>query len=308
MYNVSQDFIDAIQSSGREINVRITILGTTPIIIESDEVFKLEKEFDGEFFRTVMQQVDVEIKGRYDLTDKTVKIELGAKFGSNPYEYLDFGNFVVKEHERIVGNNPLFDRTKFKAFDKMILFHKPYDVVELGITYPISVFNLLSALVTNVGLVLDATTIVNGSMMIEEDKWTNIENVTLRNILDEIAQVSASTILISDGKIKTKLSTVPVFEMFEENLRSIKLNENYGPVNILNLARMPQRDNYVYPLDWNTIPVDERTEIIFINNQILDKRRDEYAPAIFNAIEGLSYFPFEADTIGFAFFRANGCN
>ena len=56
MYNVSQDFIDAIQSSGREINVRITILGNTPIIIESDEVFKLDKEFDGEFFRTVMHE------------------------------------------------------------------------------------------------------------------------------------------------------------------------------------------------------------------------------------------------------------
>jgi len=134
-------FIENIQKNGRQINARVTILGTTPIVLESDEVFKLDRLFEADFFRSSMTQIDGELKGRYDLTDKIIKVELGVSFDGSGYEYINFGEFVVKEHERVVGNTPEFDKTVFKAFDKMILFHKPYDVVELGVTYPISVYN-----------------------------------------------------------------------------------------------------------------------------------------------------------------------
>lgn len=294
-------FIENIQKNGRQINVKVTILGITPIVLESDKVFKLDRLFEADFFRSSMTQIDGELKGRYDLTDKTIKVELGVSFGGSVYEYINFGEFIVKEHERIVGNTPEFDKTVFKAFDKMILFHKPYDVVELGITYPISVYNLLNSLATSVGLVLDNVSIVNGGLMVDEDKWTDVESVTYRNVLDEIAQVSGSTIIISGNKLKAKYVGSSLIDLYEENLRKIKIEEKYGGINIFNLTREPQHDNYVYPSDWETIPVEDRVELVFINNQIMDKSRSVFAPDLFNSVNGLEFYPFDADTTGLAF-------
>lgn len=45
------------------------------------------------------------------------------------------------------------------------------------------------------------------------------------------------------------------------------------------------------------------TEIKIINNEIIDKRREDVATEIFPYFEGTEYYPFEADTIGFGWYE-----
>lgn len=303
MYPVTNTFIENSRKLGRQFNVR---LSWDSVVLESDSVQKLEKEFNGDFHRTVMQSVSGEIVGRHDLTDKTIQAEVGISFRNSPFEYVNYGQFLVKEHERIVGTSPEYDRTTFKAYDAMLNAHALYDVNELGITYPISVFNLFVAIANYMGLSVSNSNIVNGEKMITEDKWTNIEDVTYRNILDEIAAASNGTIMVRNGQLYAKnvdtsinVSTIPTsLKIYEDTMKSLALKEKFKSVNILNLTREQLHDNYVYPQDFENIPINERSEIVIADNQIMDKGREVFVVDLYNSIVGLSYYPFKSSAYG----------
>ncbi|QIK56675.1 hypothetical protein G7059_01840 [Erysipelothrix sp. HDW6A] len=297
MYDVSQTFIDNSRKQGRQIDVLLSWNGNVP---SGDDVLKIDKTFDGDFYRTIMQQIEGEIVGRYDLTGQIINIQVGISYDGSPFEYVDWGEFLVKEHERVVGSSPEFDRTTFKAYDKLLLSHTLYDVNELGITFPISVFNLYEAIANYLGLEISETSIVNGEKMITEDKWTNIEDVTYRNILDEISAVSGSSIMIHGGKLLCKYVDLeaPLDTIDENNVKTISIGDVLKQINMLNLTREQAHDNYVLPVEWEDIPVNDRSEIVIADNQIMDKDRELYAPDLLGSIQGLSYYPFETSGYG----------
>ena len=296
---------------GRQLSVELSWDG---ISLGRDDVYKLEKKFDSDFYRSSMQQIDGEVKGRHDLESKQINAKIGISYDNSPFEYIDYGDFYIFEHERIAGKTPEGDRTKFKAFDILIKTHVPYDVEKLNITYPITVIDLFSSIASYIGTTIINTSLVNGEKLITEDKWTNIENVTLRNVLDEIAATCGCTIIAKNNKLYGKYvdthvdtSTIALpLTINEDTMKSLKIQSKYGGVNILNLARegvqseggSGMHNNYPYPPEWNEIPPEERIEIVIPDNQIMDKEREVYAPDLFNSIGGLSYYPFEVNGNG----------
>lgn len=207
MYQVTQDFIDNAKKHGRLLDIRLSFDGN---VLNGEDVNSVEKEFEVVMLGTSSQKLTGEIVGRYDLTDSVIKVEIGIAYNESPFSYVDYGFFIVKEHDRIVGAKGSQDKTTFVAYDIMLNAHELYDVDKLGVTYPISVFNLYQAIATYIGTEVSETSVVNGNMMIEEDKYTNIENVTYRNVLDDLSATMGASIIVSKNKLLAKYANTGV--------------------------------------------------------------------------------------------------
>ena len=305
MKDVTDNFKNYISMYGREIDTRITLEDGTVLTGASSEdgqgIISLTRTFEADFFNTVMVQLEGELQGRFDLTNQMLKVEFAVSYNKSEKEWCEIGNFIVQKHTREVGES--FDTTTFTAYDLMLKSHQHYEIEKLDIKYPISVYNLLKSITeTIIGVELEPTKIVNGDLLINEDKWTPISEVLYRDVLDEIAKTCGGTIFISNSKMTVKyfdkavdLSCLPIID--ENKNFSLSLKKEYGPVNILSLTRATA-DNYIYPETFESIPEDERNEIVFEDIEIMSKDRELYAPGLFETIKGIRYYPFEAKTQG----------
>lgn len=306
MYTVSNNFIEYASSQGRQLHLKIT---WGEIVFNRDEIFTFGKSFNGDLYRTIMTEITGEVEGRHDLTDAVIKVEAGVSLNNSAVEWVNYGNFTVSEHTRIVGAEGSDDKTTFKAYDAMIKAHQFYDADDLTLEYPITVQELYEAIATHLGYTVSQLTITNGTMAILEDKYTAIENVTYRNILDDIAGATGGAIMVKGDALIIKYTDTTDFvanvksTLNEDNMRSVSIKPKLKPVNIVNLAREPQHDNYVWPQDFDTIPVDTRSELVFANNQLMDKDREAFAEALLTQVAGLSYYPTNIEAYGILHFE-----
>lgn len=138
---------------------------------------------------------------------------------------------------------------------------------------------------------------------ITKELWENIEGITYRDILQQIAQATSSTAMISnDDKIYFKPLTDTGEELTYDDMKTLKLEPLYGEINSVVLSRTPQEDN-IYMRDDQSIEDNGLTEWRIENNEIIDKDRDNAMTPIYNAMHGISYYPFEINTIGLAWFE-----
>lgn len=80
------------------------------------------------------------------------------------------------------------------------------------------------------------------------------------------------------------------------------LGEKTKPINSLVLSRSPQEDNIYFRRD--NFDAENLSELKIVNNEIIDKRRNETAEMIFGTVEGVSWQGFKAETFGFGFLEA----
>lgn len=299
---------ELLHLTGKGIKRKITILSTEEVITNIKEY---EVSFKSDLWRTSMQSLTATLKGQYDLSEEWVKVEMGVwEDGSiSPSEeeitWYDFGEFLVmrdgftyddKTKETIIKN----------AFDKMILTHLEWVPSDIGVTFPATVKEVVEAICNLTGIESGTLTWINDDQVIEESKWHN-NRLAYRNALDDIAQMCHATISIENNKLVIKPINDEVIDTIKEGKKSLDVKAYWGNVNILNLTREPQHDNYSYPPNWTEIPVNDRKELVFANNQIIDKRREELAPLLFNLVQGFGYSPFEYTGFGYLTMKFGDC-
>lgn len=135
------------------------------------------------------------------------------------------------------------------------------------------------------------------------DLWENIEGITYRDILVQIAQATGSTCIIgNDDKVYFK-ELNPTGELLTyDNLFKLKLENLYGEINSVVLSRTPSEDN-VYLQDEGSVQKNGLTEFKIENNEIIDKDRENAIEPIYNILKGISYYPFEATTEGLGWYE-----
>lgn len=213
------------------------------------------------------------------------------------HEYINLGTFNVVEHERKV-NAQGGGTTTFKAFDNMIKTHEIYSRGNLGITFPLSVGDLVVAIATYTDLTIE-TAGANLNKVIADDKWTGQEDVTYRNILDEIAQATGSGLTVYNNELRMKVSTsLDSEEINEDDIFSLKLKEEFGPVNVISFKDTDKKTDYKYPSNYAGIPKKDKYELVVEDNQIVKK---DYAANLFSEVSAVVYYPFEAETQGFGY-------
>ena len=295
MLNVSTEFKTAMKQPIKELDAYIN--GDTNIKSDNDlQSFKISCESG--LCKTAMRKLEAKYLGEHNLLGQWVHVGFGVKLPNGTFEYLDYGSFLVTEITTSKDTNT----TTIVGYDKMINSMVNYSKID--VEYPIGLYDYTKKLceACNLELGNDSFTTHN-NWAITQELWENIDGITYRDILVQIAQVTGTTCIISnDDKVYFKHLADTGEVLTYDNMFKLKLEPKYGEINSVILARTPQEDN-IFEKDENSISINGLTEFKIENNQIVDNDRENALLPIYNTLKGINYFPFEATTEGLGWYE-----
>ena len=304
---VTSGFKDALIESGREFDSKIifTISGTTTTL-GPEELTNTNLSYKGSILKSIMKQLEFETETNIPL-ETILEYRIGLKV-NDVYEYISYGNFVVKN----ANFNDDRNSYTYTCYDKMVYSMEDYE--SLGVTYPITIRNYINAICTKIGLTFKNanSTFTNYDKQIPSELYLDSQGRSLfysyRDVLDELAQVTASCICINEADDELEIRYV---NNTNETLNSdylkdtnIKRNlEIYGPINQVTLSRGGDSDK-LSKNDAESITQNGLTEIKIKDNQILNgEDRQQYLNEIFTRINGLSYTLCDLSSYGILYFE-----
>ena len=228
----TKEFKSSISTFGRELDSKITVLGTE-LILEKEDLFSITPITNSTLLKTVMKEVDFESKKQIGIGQE-VNIKSGVKVNGK-YEYIDYGNYSVYKSEYKAET----DTYSHICYDKML--KTMIDYTPLDITYPINLREYINAIATKCGLEFadKNSTFANYNTSINEDHFSN-GNYTFRDVLDYIAQLVGGWLCINDND--------------ELEIRYPKLAKNYDKVSGENVSFISNVEDEI-----NTIIVDGKS-------------------------------------------------
>lgn len=290
-------------------------LGTEkgPVILENTSINSVNPTFEVELFKTFCKSIQIDSK--MEIPQKTtINVKIGVLIGEE-YEYLDFGNYLVNE----VTYQADKDSYLITAYDRMIESMIDYD---LDVKYPISIKGLIIEICNKFAWKYDLGNFVNQNKIIEKNVF-NEQELTYRDVLDQISQVTASSIGFDNETLKIKYISEPEnstllpftipqvinVKTYSEKLTiderdlkdsDIDIHEKYGPVNSLLVTN--NNDIVINNLiNQNSIDKNGKSEFQIDNNLILLNDSENYIHEIFEYIDGLEYYLYDVDTFGVLF-------
>lgn len=250
--------------------------------------------------KSVLRKLTAKYLGTRNIVGTTIEVKYGVLVGTD-YEFESFGKFLVTQCETDKENGT----TTLTAYDKMVYSILNYQATLF--TYPTTISGLLTQLSAATGIELETDDVPFGELAIEEDLYANISGTQYRNIIEDIAILGGGIAMINQNdklefrNIKTPTNTVDTLTYAD--LKKLKISDKYGEVNSLVLSRQPQEDNVILQNE-TSIADHGMTEIKIVNNEIIDKRREDVAADIFPYFDGTTYYPFNATTTGFGWYEA----
>jgi hypothetical protein len=308
----TQAFKDNVCLFGRELDSKITYtLNNEDIELGTEELNSVSPHYEGGILKSVMRQLDID--SNVDIPLETilnyqfgVKVGEDVETGSNVYEYVDFGNYIVYKSEKQEDTNSY----KITCYDKMLYSMKDYE--NMNVTYPITIRNYINTICNYLGLTFKNIndTFANYNKQINAELYLDSEGnslgYTFRDVLDELAQVTASTICINedDNELEIRYINETNDIINEEYLKDINVNfgEQYGPVNTIVLSRSGKDKIYMsYPED---LPDENKIAIEISDNQIMNfNDRDTYLSDILSRLNGLQYYLNDFVSTGITYFN-----
>lgn len=296
-------FKEQIMEMGREIDSKITYnINNEMIELGAEELNSITPSFQGSILKSVMKQLVI---------DSNVEIpkgtEINYKFGlkiDDNYEYLNYGNYIVENCTKKEDTLSY----EVNCYDKMLLSMKDYE--DIGVVYPITIREYIKKISQHLGLAFfdENKIFTNYNKQIPNELYLDQDGAnlgyTFRDVLDEIAQVTASTICINENnQLEIRYINETNETINEEFLKDVNVNfgEKYGPINSIVLSRSGESDN-VFLKDDVSIEQNGLTEIKIVDNQIMnDNNRADYLPEIYNALNGFEYYinDFSSTGIGY---------
>lgn len=288
----TSSFKEQIKLMGKEIDSRITF-GST--VLGKDDLNAVTPSYQGAILKSVMKQLDIDSNVEIPI-GTILKYEFGLKVNGE-YEYINYGNYVVYSIEKQEDTNSY----KITCYDKLL--YSMLDYVKLPITYPISIRDYINSLSTVLGLKFanKSETFANYNKQIQADLYDGL-GYTFRDILDELAQVTASTICLNNNdELEIRYITETGDTIDEEFLKDVNVNfgEKFGAVNTIVLSRSGDSDSVYYP---STLPTNPY-EIKISDNQIMNGNdRADFLPDIYNKLNGLEFYTNDFVSTGIIYY------
>lgn len=297
MITVSNEFKTAMQQPVKELRAEIVYDGGT--IADNNDLKSYKVSGEGGLGKTVMRKLEASFFGSHNLLGKWVTVGFGCRLDNGGYEYLSYGKFLITE----LTTSKDSDTTTVVGYDKMVDTMKPY--VKLDTSYPLSLLQYTRVLCMACGVELGNDTLGNmDGWQITKELWENIDGITYRDILAQIAQITGSVCVVgADEKLYFKKLTNTGETLTYNNLFKLKLEDVYGEINSVVLSRTPIVGEDAFLRDEASINTNGLTEYKVSNNEIVDKDREGAVPLIFNAVKGIKYYPFEATTEGLGWYE-----
>lgn len=297
MIEVTSAFKNAMRAPVKLIQATVAVDGGSTYA-SSDSLMKVELKSSGYYFGVATKTVTFKLLGTdYNLLNQLCDITLSVQTDSANDTWADcaLGRFKIVE-QTVDLEKGVTSLTAYDAIGVMAL--KQYVGGELD--FPTTISNLASRVAADNGMAYEEQELVNGTYQIAEDLYANINGITYRDILAEIAGATASLAAVS-GFDSTLTFTEPKQTVDEawtyDNLKKIKYEPQYGVANAVVLARTPAEDN-IAVRDDESIAENGLTEVKLANNEILDDDRESLAQPILDAVDGFYFYPFEATTEG----------
>ena len=306
MKTITNDYKFNIKEFGRELSSKITYsINEESIELGPEQLNSITPHYESSILKSAMKQLDV---------DSNVEIPVGTilnyQFGvkiNGEYEYINYGNYIVYEVEKQEDTGSY----KMTCYDKMLYSMKPY--INLEITYPITVKNYIIAICDYLGFVFKNAEdeFVNYDKEITKELYLDASGkdlgYTFRDVLDELAQVTASTICINEDTDELEIRYITDTEdtINEEYLKDINVNfgEKVGPINSIVLSRSAESDN-VYLQDSQSVDENGLCEIKIVDNQIMNfNDRSDYLPDILEKLDGLEYYLNDFSSTGITYYE-----
>ena len=301
----SSGFKENIANIGRQFDSIITYeLDGDTIELGSEELNSITPHYKGDILKSVMKQLDID--SNVDIPIGTlINYQFGVKV-NNDYEYINFGNYIVNKSEEQKDTNSY----KLTCYDKML--YSMVDYEEMGITYPITIRNYINTLCTHLDITFanSSDTFANYDKEIPSELFLNSDGGTLgytfRDVLDQLAQVTASTICINnDDELEIRYITDTEDTIDEDYFKNINVEfgQKYGPINSIVLSRSAGADS-IYQQDTESIELNGLCELRIEDNQIMNGNdRDEYLADIFTQLDGLEYYINDYASTGITYYE-----
>ena len=294
MIAVSNDFKNAMKQPVKELKAYIETDGEQ--ITSNTDLIGFKISAEAGMCKTAMRKCEIKLLSDHSLLDKEISLFSGVKLASGEYEYANYGRFLIVE-SNIQKDTGV---TTLVGYDQMIKTSIEYEPQH---SFPMTVYELAQEVCLVCGIELGTTDLVNGDWMIDIDLYQNINGTTYRDVIQQIAEATASTAIIGvDNKLYFKYIGEIEDTLEYSNLFSLKLEPKYGEINSVVLSRSPQEDNVALRND-DSIAEHGLTEFKIVNNEIVDKNREEAIAPIYNELIGTQYYPFEATTEGLGWFE-----
>ena len=307
----TSDFKNNVKLFGRELDSIISYtLENEDIELGNENLNSVSPHYEGGILKSVMRQLDIDCDR--EIPEGT---ELNYQFGvkvrdeevedyRDNYDYVDFGNYIVYKTEKQEDTNSW----KIICYDKMLYSMKDYE--SMGITYPITIRNYINTICQHLGLTFKNANDIfaNYNRNIPNEKYLDGNNnslgYTFRDVLDELAQVTASTICINedDDQLEIRYINNTNDTIDGEYLKDINVNfgERYGAINTIVLSRSAGSDNIYYP---SVLP-ENPIEIKISDNQIMNGNdRADYLPDIYTRLNGLQYYLNDFASTGICYYN-----
>lgn len=252
---------------------------------------ELRYSFEGELFKTIMQQIEITVKNASEIKGKNINFQYGIQV-NNQFEYVDIGEYYIKDVEDDKNKEEL----TVTGYDKMLNFMKAFKQSELLLEYPCEIGQLVSRMGEVCGVELYSTDFYNSDLIIDEDFFT-AQELTYRDVLEKVAQTTLTTIFIKENKLYLCKIGESVQTLDISFLSELVVGEKFGPVNALVLGRGAVEDN-IEDFDQQSIDTNGRCEIRFDENEFVDSKRIQVIGGMFQQIKGLEYYSFEASNVG----------
>ena len=310
----TSEFKNNVKEFGRELDSIITYEqdGET-IELGMEQLNSITPHYEGAILKSVMKQLDIDSNVEIP-KDTVLNYQFGVKVRDEEvedyrdnYDYIDFGNYIVYETEKQEDTNSW----KITCYDKMLYSMKDYE--NLNIAYPITIRDYINTICTHLGLTFanSSDTFANYNRQISGELYLTYDNdtqtyssmgYTFRDVLDELAQATASTICINnDDELEIRYITETNDTIDEEYLKNINVNfgEQYGAVNTIVLSRSADSDSIYYP----SILPENPIEIKISDNQIMNgNNRADYLPDIYAKLNGLQYYINDFSSPGICYY------
>ena len=189
----SEEFKNKINLIGRELDSKLTF-GETEL--GNEQLNAVTPVLQSSLLKSVMKELDID--SNIDIPVGTiVNYKFGVLLDSGDYEYLDYGNYQIYSSEKQEDNNAY----NIVAYDKMLNSMVEYTKLKKeNVKFPISIRDYITYLCEDIGLEFKnkEDEFANYNRMIESDLYAGL-GYTYRDIFDELAQVTASNIIINEN-------------------------------------------------------------------------------------------------------------
>ena len=294
MIEVNNDF-KLKSKKVRQQDVKVTVGN------ERYKIKQLVYSFDGALFKTIMKQVEITGNTANQLKDKDINFKYGL-YINNAFQYVDLGNFYIKDME----DDKKKEEITVTGYDRMIRFMKTFKQSELQLAYPSTIITLVKRMCKICEMELYSTNFFNSDLVVNEDFFT-AQELTYRDVLEKIAQVTLTTAFIKENKLYfCKPSNVVSQQLDKSYISDLVVKEKFGPLNALVLGRGSVEDN-VESIDEESITQNGRCEIRFDENEFVQEQRETVIDNMFEQIKGLEYYSYEASDLGVMWLEPCDC-